>query len=361
MDGGSRVRIGARHVVVAGVGVTASTLASRAAFDGAERGGWREFAAAAASLPAGGAVAGAVVGSAMLIAPPLRAAGRDTARLAAGGLAGLAGGLVAAEVLDLGTRPASVADAELPPADPGRVQSIVDETWRGIDTSQQDIVLWAPGTLRSAIPGEFVHGVEQAFGPSVSVSKLPTRMDYQIMQGVADTAAALREIVARLHDQRRPGQRILLAGESQGSWAIGAALTDPQTRGAVDRTVLWGNPGISPHQFESGADPRVVELTDEYDVVAQPLRGDGPMVLEGLSDTFDGEWWNAWRLPAALLANPYPASLLARSGVRQLTPDGYGRDPHNYREHMSVAARLLADAPRPEDASRGESPRRGLT
>ncbi len=126
-------------------------------------------------------------------------------------------------------------------------------------------------------------------------------------------------------------------------------MQDPELAKVVDRAVVWGNPGASPHQFDGAGDGKVLELSDELDVVSRPLRGDATMVFDGLTKTFDGEWWNAWRVGATMINNPHEASLLARSGLRLQTPGGYGRDPHNHREFMGAAARFLADAPRPTE------------
>ncbi len=168
------------------------------------------------------------------------------------------------------------------------------------------------------------------------------------MQGVADSAEALRRMVPALTKAHENGQRSLLAGEILGAWALSVAMQDPKLAAIVDRSVVWGNPGFSEHQYDGAGDGKVLELTDELDVVGRTMHGDAEMVLDGITRTADGEWWNAWRVVGGMLNNPHEASLLARTGLRLTTPGGYERDPHNHREFMGAAARFLADAPEPD-------------
>ena len=272
---------------------------------------------------------------------------RTTAAFGVAASAGLALGTTAARLGGATPPPLVLRDEDLPAADPARARLEADATYRRLDHDADDLVIWVPGTMRMSTPGDFRAGVRQAMGADTAVVNMPARSDYQIPQGVADTSEALRLLLTRLDSERRPGQRILLAGESQGAWAMGVALADPKLSSIVDRAVVWGNPGVSQHQFDGAGDGHVLELSDEMDVIGRSLEGDAPMVLDGLGDTFDGHWTQAWRLPADFINNPFEAGLLARTGLRLLTPGGYERDPHNYHEFMGSAARFLADAPRP--------------
>ena len=263
-------------------------------------------------------------------------------------LAGLALGTAAVRLLGPDPKPAVLQDVDLPAPDMARAQLEADTTYDKLDRSSRDLVVWVPGTMRSSTPSAFRAGVQEAMGSGTSLVNMPQRPDYQIPQGVSDTSTALRLLLTRLDAERRPGQRILLSGESQGAWAMSVAMQDPAIADGVDRAVVWGNPGVSPHQFDGAGDGKWLEFSEELDVVGRTLEGDAPMMLEGLADTFDGDVSQAWRVPASMINNPFETGLIARSGLRLLTPGGYERDPHNYREFMGAAARFLADAPRPD-------------
>jgi hypothetical protein len=269
---------------------------------------------------------------------------------AVGGAAalGLVAGKIAAGVLGVNPQKQVMRDQDLPATSASVVASEVKATLDDLDRTADDLVIWVPGTMRGRIPGAFSDGVKQAFqGRDVSLVKLPTHPDYQIVQGVADSAESVRQIVRELDATRKPGQRILLAGESQGAWSLGIALQDPDVRDAVDRSVVWGNPGLQPHQFDGAGDGRMLELSDELDVVGRPVYGNPTLLTDALSGFMDGDVSQAWRLPAIAVNNGHSTTLLLRTAGRLLTPGGYDRDPHNHREFMGAAARFLADAPAP--------------
>lgn len=342
------MRLAPRHIALGATAAAsaAAAVGATAAWAGASSGSWRERIAAIGYAPAVVGAA-ALVGSGLaMVVPAARPFARTAAALGGAALLGTVLGKAGAHAMGIRPERASMTDEQLPAVDPARAQLEARETLAAIDRSADDIVIWVPGTMRNRIPGAFSGGVEAAFGDRrVSLVKLPTHPDYQVTQGVADSAAAVRAIVGELAADRRPGQRILLAGESQGAWSIGVALEDPAVRSAVDRAVLWGNPGLQEHQFDGAGDGRVLELTDEQDVVGRHVNGDPVLVTDALMAVMDGDWTDAWRWPAIAVNNPHSASLMARSGLRLLTPGGYDRDPHNHREFMGAAARFLADAP----------------
>lgn len=345
------MQIAARQLVVAGTFAASAvaSLGATAAWTGATDGSWRERIAAAGYLPGFVGIAAAAGGTLALALPVTRPAGR--AMVAYGGAAalGMVAGKVAAHAVGIRPSRSTLADADLPALNQERSSFEYESTLKSIDRTAQDIVIWVPGTMRNRIPSSFTDGVKQAFeGRSVSLEKLPTHPDYQVVQGVVDSAEAVRMLVRELDEHRRPGQRILLAGESQGAWAMAVAMEDPDVRDAVDRAVVWGNPGVSPHQFDGAGDGRVLELTDDLDVVGRHVNGDPELVLGALTDFMDGDLTQLWRLPGIAINNAHSTSLLLRSGLRIQTPDGYGRDPHNHREFMGAAARFLADAPIPD-------------
>jgi hypothetical protein len=345
---------------VLAAGATAAWLGADRAHPGRERLAAAGYAPGVVGLAAT-AVAGPIaagmglykLGAPLLGLAPERVAGvaRVTKNVAGVGFAALAGmaiGTAVARKLGPDAKPAIYPDADIPQPDMARAQLEARETLSQLDTNARDIVIWVPGTMRPFTPYEFKDGVNAAFAEDVSQANMPARPDYQIPQGIADTSAALHIVLTKLAAERRPGQRILLAGESQGAWAMSYALQDPKLDAIVDRAVVWGNPGVSPHQYAGAGDGKWLEFSDEMDVVGRQLEGDAPMMLDGLTNTFDGHVGQAWRVPATMINNPFETGLITRTGVRLLTPGGFDRDPHNYREFMGAAARFLADAPRPD-------------
>ncbi|MCB0877507.1 MAG: hypothetical protein KDC46_00800 [Thermoleophilia bacterium] len=342
------MQLSPRQIAV-GVAFGASTAASfgaTVAWATARSGSARELLACAGYLPGFTGAGAALVATPVLLAPRVRRVAGTVA--AVGGASAL--GLVAGKAIAhrVGIRPPRTVfeDSMLPAANAAQARAERDATIAAIDRSADDIVVWVPGTMRRRIPSEFAQGITDAFdGRRVSLVKLPTHPDYQIVQGVADSAEAVRLIVRDLDEQRRPGQRILLAGESQGAWALEVAMQDPAVRDAIDRAVVWGNPGLQPHQYAGAGDGKMLEITDELDVVGRPVNGDPTLVTDALMNVMDGDAAQAWRWLAIGVNNPHSSYLLATSGLRLQTPGGFGRDPHNYREFMGTAARFLSDAP----------------
>lgn len=276
-----------------------------------------------------------------------RAAGiaKGIAGVGVAAFAGMAVGTFAARTLGATPPPSVLRDDQLPAPNMERARMEADATYRRLDRSSPNLVVWVAGTMRTFTPDDFARGVHDAFDGDVSLVNTPARDDYQIPQGVADTSAALRLLLTRLEAERAPGQRILLAGESQGAWAMSVALADPTLAKIVDRSVVWGNPGVGGHEHPGASDPKWLDFTDDLDVVGRGFVGDAGMVLDGITNTFDGHVSQAWRVPATAINNPAEGALLAATGGLLFAPDGYGLQTHNYREYMGAAARFLADAP----------------
>lgn len=293
--------------------------------------GYAPSLAGALALPVGGMLA---------IAPPTRRIGATTAASGAALLGGQVAGTATFAALD-GDRDFGTQHATLPPADDAAARSLAARTLAEVPADAEELVLWAPGTLRRNIPEQFEDAVAQRFGDDVSLTKLPTPPGYDQRQNAANGAAALRIVLDELAARPGGGPRVYLSGESNGAWSVGEVLADPEYRPRVERAVTWGMPGAAEHTFPTGTDPDVFQIRDEYDMVPRSVGGDQDALLEAMYGVFDGRPWEAVHLTGFLLNNPWDASLLARTGVRQLLPGGYDRDPHNYREHLANAAALL--------------------
>jgi len=277
--------------------------------------------------------------------------GRVSKAVAGVGIAALAGMIVGTAIVRAigpNVPRAQIQDDQLPEPNMERAQLEARTTLAGIDRTKDDIVIWVPGTMRYRTPGPFTDGLKAWMGDSMSLVNMPARPDYQIPQGVADTSVALKIVLDDLTRTKRPGQRILLSGESQGAWALSKVMNEPKYEAMVDRAVIWGNPGVSPYQFDGVGTEKLMEMSDDLDIVSRSEEGDAPMMLEGLLNVADGHWSQVWRVPGTMINNPAETYAIARTGIRLVIPGGYERETHNYREFMNAAARFLSDAPHPD-------------
>lgn len=312
----------------------------------------RDAIANASYLP--GIVGGiTALGAAPLLLTKWHDGGEKTLLTGAAAAAGMVAGVAGARMLGLGAQAAVDGVRNLPVADDAQARREAADVLASIDFSRPDIVIWAPGTMRYSIPPEFADAVHAQFGGAASLVKLPTLTTYAERQGVSQTQATLRYVLDGIA-AHAGSHRVLLAGESEGGWAVNEVVADPTYRPLIDRAVTWGTPGMTPHHYLDGHDPDVLELADDYDVVTKPVKGDVNDTLGAMEATFDGRLSQAWKLPAALVNNPYSALLLLETGIRRPLPGGYDRDPHNYREFMPAAAAMLAgQAVHPHQAGAG--------
>lgn len=155
--------------------------------------------------------------------------------------------------------------------------------------------------------------------------------------GLNERDSVLAMVIRGLHSAN-PGRPILVAGESQGAWAIAHDLQDPELAAAVTRVVLFAKPGfqalpsISGHGAFGGAKASaragaamlpgtrgVVEFRHTDDIVPALFRHFGFNVLKGYVD-----------------------------GVRRaLSHQSFQYVPHHYEAHGQEAASYLLTGRRP--------------
>ncbi len=171
--------------------------------------------------------------------------------------------------------------AKAAPAD--RAKRLVDS----IDWSQPTIVIWVPGTSEHDVPARVADALRAAHGPNAYfVDYVAT---WQLKRSVPDGEATLRATLELAARRKRPGQRLVLIGESQGAWLISSVLRDPALAAIVDKASLVAHPGLAPahvHESESAAtrlDPsRVREFNREGDVVARDLGASSARALDAV-------------------------------------------------------------------------------
>ncbi|MCW2950526.1 MAG: hypothetical protein JWN41_1539 [Thermoleophilia bacterium] len=287
----------------------------------------------------------------LLIAPRTRAVGAAIFGVGAAAAAGLVVGGGLTRVLGARPRAAVLHDAELPKADRARARAEADLVLAQLDLHKRDLVLWLPGTYLDGVPRAFGAAVSEQFGRDASVATFTAHHDYHVPQGVVDTAEALRIVLRALEAKRRPDQRIVLGGESQGAWSISVAMSDPALAKIVDRAMLTGNPGVSQHQYDDGTDRRVREIDNPGDAVAVEYRGNASLMIDALERGMSGEPAQAARLVPALVNNPISAAKAAVSGFRIAVMRDFAHDPHNYDTRYAEGVAWLAGAPARHDSS----------
>ncbi len=293
------------------------------------------------------------LGAAVLAAPALlHSRTRPLARTVMGSgvaaIAGMAAG-VAGTSLIAGRAPRAVLrDDQLPEPNQTKAKQIAQTVLDRVDRNAKDIVLWLPGTGIPKLSQTFVEAVRNKVGAGASLVDFPCHNDFAVLQDTADSAEALRIVLRDLDERRTPGQRILLAGESQGAWSITNVVNEPEFADVADRVALTGNPGMNEHQYDGAAtDARVREFTNDGDVVAQDYHGDAQMMLDGGLRTMTGEPSNAWRIVGTAINNAPEAVPAIESAVRIAVLNDFASDPHNYDNRYPEVVEYLAGAPRP--------------
>lgn len=289
----------------------------------------------------------AALAAPLLMVPRLRGGVGAAVGVGIAAAAGLVVGTGVAHLL--GAQPARTVfeDRDLPAPNAAQARAEADSVLAALDRTKQDLVLWLPGTYMPGAPKAFRDALTERLGSNVSLASFPTHNDYYVQRGAVDSAAALDLVVGDLARTRRPGQRILLAGDSQGAWSIGEAMQHPQVAAAVDRAVLTGNPGVSAHQYDDASDPKVRELFNEGDTVAADYRGDASLMVNAAERFLQGEPAQVLRMVPAVVNNPAAAVRAVSSAVSIRFFDGYEHDPHNYDPRAGEAVGWLAGAPRP--------------
>ncbi len=169
------------------------------------------------------------------------------------------------------------------PAD--RARALVDS----IDWSQQVVVIWIPGTSGHEVP-EYVASRLRAAGGSAAVA-LIYQATWRLKDSVPDGEATLRAVLELIAGRKRPGQRVVLLGESQGAWVISSILRDPRLAKVVDRASLVAHPALAPaHAHASTSTPTrlgasVREFNGSTDVVTREVGRSADTVLD-IVDSF---------------------------------------------------------------------------
>jgi hypothetical protein len=163
------------------------------------------------------------------------------------------------------------------PAD--RARAVVDS----IDWSQPLVVLWMPGTSEHGIAEDVAGSLRKRHLRNVGC--IDYQATWRLAESVPDGEATLRAVLELVRTRRRPGQRVVLLGQSQGAWVISSVLRDPRFAAVVDKVGLVAHPALAPaHAHDLSVpttrlDPKVREFNSATDVVTRDLGRSGPAAL----------------------------------------------------------------------------------
>jgi hypothetical protein len=146
------------------------------------------------------------------------------------------------------------------PSPATRAQELIDS----IDWTQPLIVIWIPGTGGHEIPEHVAKLLRDAGGPAAH--GMSYQATWRLRDSVPDGEATLRAVLELVARHKRPGQRVVLVGESQGAWIISSLLREPRFAALIDRASLVAHPSMSPaHVHEStSTDVRLGSTVREF-------------------------------------------------------------------------------------------------
>lgn len=238
--------------------------------------------------------------------------------------------------------------------DLARAEHDANRALKLVDWSKRDIVVWVPGTSDHEPKPKLVDAVKATFPRSDSSF---VTLDYVSTWELKSSAPTAVETVRRFLDgarrQLRPGQRLLIAGESQGAWAIGECLADPMLRRVVTRAAIFGHPQLAATHYEDAHDPGVLEQNHEGDPVSVPLKGDPNDAMEGISLLYTGKALSNIPLLGRVLVQNTGVALtiignyLRGMGLLPKNPN----DRHDYAQDFLEGARFLRSGSRPPAAN----------
>jgi hypothetical protein len=161
-----------------------------------------------------------------------------------------------------------------------RARAVVDS----LDWSQDLVVIWMPGTSEHDIAPDVAESFSRKHLKNVAY--VPYQATWRLAESVPDGEAALRAVLDLVRTRRRPGQRVVLLGQSQGAWVISSVLRDPAYAAVVDKVGLVAHPALAPAHAHATTvpsprlDAKVHEFNSQTDVVTKDLGRSGPAALD---------------------------------------------------------------------------------
>lgn len=170
---------------------------------------------------------------------------------------------------------------------------------------------------------------------------MPYQATWRLRESVPDGEATLRALLELVHARKRPGQKFLLLGESQGAWVISSVLRDPRLAKLVDRASLVAHPAMAPahvHPSTSATerlDSRVREFNSTTDVVTREVGPSADAAIEIVDSFARLEVGRALRRTlGVLVTNPGLLQALVASQLFRIRGE---QNPHEAGDHMQFA------------------------
>ena len=207
-----------------------------------------------------------------------------------------------------------------------------------------DIILWVPGTNNHSRPQAFVRAAKQP------VQLVDYEASWRFSSSLVDGYDRLVEALLAAQRKRKPGQRILLAGESQGALLISKVLMNPRYAAVVDKAVLLGHPGISPIHYKY-PDAGVLEINHVLDPATFHWTDHPTALIEAIDKISRLNLKSFSTLPIfarVFLDHPFEsvwAGVLALGHLHPLSR--LIPNPHDYSRNMAQAARWLVSTEAP--------------
>ena len=174
--------------------------------------------------------------------------------------------------------------SRLPEAFAPNLESIPMQTLPLVDMTKEVIVIWVPGTNNHRVHPHFAAQAKLRWGNRASVVLSDYEAKWTFTTSIPDGYRMLKHIVDYVLKHRRPGQRIVLAGESQGALIIGELMARKEYYKAIDKAVLLGHPGISERHYDS--DKKVLEINNPSDPATFKWPGEAVEIFKNLDKFF---------------------------------------------------------------------------
>lgn len=207
-----------------------------------------------------------------------------------------------------------------------------------VDMSKDIIVIWVPGTSNHDIHPRFKMHAELHWGDRAELVLSDYAASWNFSASIPDGFRHLKSIVDHVLKNKRPDQKILLAGESQGALIIGELLARPEYYNAITKAVLIGHPGISEKHYEAG-DDKVLEINNPTDPATFEWPVGAVEVLVNIDKLFTKKDMGTipFFLKTAVSAPLFAANLVATQLNRLPIIREYFPHPHNYTTRMYEA------------------------
>jgi len=210
-----------------------------------------------------------------------------------------------------------------------------------IDMSRDVIVIWVPGTSNHNIHPRFERDATLFWGDRASLVLAQYQADWRLSSSIPDGFRELKNIVDYVLKHRRKGQRVVLAGESQGALIIGELMARPEYYAAIDKAVLMGHPGISEKHYDN--DPKVLEINNPADPATFQWPGDAVEIIRNVDKFFKKDMSSIPFFIKTIASAPFLAAHLVGSQLNSIPLfKEHFPHPHNYSSRMPEAVLWLA-------------------